>query len=395
MHDIYRPLPIAIAIKRLSLGVATTALLTSVGLAQALEVKMGGYVKTDVTYDTDQDLGPSLAASGITTSTGNTDSDPAFRMHSLQSRFNITATEGPLKTFVEGDFFVGSSGNELVSNSRHFRLRHAYGQVGNLLIGQTWSTFMDKNWVLYPSTVDFGGPAGATFIRQTQIRWSMDNGLDIAIENPENRIVESGTTSVVGIVAGAPAVVTEATSTNVSRDTIPDIIVRYSSKGDFSWQVAALFQKFEAEGGTADGQTETNIGLTAGAAFNIGKGSISAKVNSNSNRYSYYGFSNPAAVVSGGNIETIDHTAFVVAYNHNWGGTSNGVSTFAFGTVDFDDNFLAASDIETVSTFHANYRWNPYENVTFGVEVSSAEREDINGADGDNTRLQFGAQFSL
>lgn len=369
MNDIFRPTPIAIAIKRLSLGVATTALLTSVGMAQALEVEVGGYVKTDITYDVDQDLGTTLLASAI--ETGNTDSTPSFRMASLQTRFNITATEGPVKTFVEGDF-TGGGGNETISNSGHLRLRHAYGQVGNLLIGQTWTTFGDKYWKLYPATVDFGGPAAATFARQSQVRWSTDMGLDIAIENPENAI--RGETHT---------------------DTSPDIILRYARSGAFSWQVGALFQQFEITEGVNDGESESNFGFTAGASLDIGSGSVSAKINSNSNRYTYYGWSNPSAVVSGGRIETIDHTAVVVAYNQNWGGPSNGVSTVAFGTVEFEDTYLAANDFETISTIHANYRWNPYERVTFGVEVSNADVEKINGADGDNTRLQFGAKFSL
>ena len=190
------------------------------------------------------------------------------------------------------------SPTNLVSNSSGFRLRHAYGKVGNFLAGQTWSTFMDANWVLYPSTVDFGGPAGATFIRQAQFRWTVADGLDVTIENPENRI--SGQTH---------------------RDTLPDVVVRYAKAGKVSWQVAGLFQQFEVDGGAFAGESESNFGATGGINFAFGGGdSVSAKVNVNSNRYTYYGWANPAAVISGGSIETIDHTAYVVAYNHDWGG---------------------------------------------------------------------------
>ena len=213
----YKPTKLAETIRKITLCAAGTALIASAGAANALDVKVGGYVKTDVTYDLDEDLGASLAASQV--STGDVESNESFRMHSLQSRINFSATEGDLTVFAEGDFFTGDS-SELVSNSRHFRVRHLYGKVGNVLIGQTWSTFMDANWVLYPSTVDFAGPAGATFIRQSQIRWSSGDGLDIALENPENRV-----------------------DGNVSRDTLPDIVVRYASTGDISWQVGGLFQQ--------------------------------------------------------------------------------------------------------------------------------------------------------
>ena len=359
---------IARAVKRATICAATTAILTTAGMAQALEMKIGGYVKTDATYDLDADLGPSLDASAVPTGPG-APSDPSFRIHSLQSRLNFSGSEGDMKVFVEADFFTGES-SELVSNSRHFRLRHAYGKVGNLLIGQTWSTFMDKNFVLYPTTVDFGGPAGATFIRQSQFRWSINDGLDFALENPENRVL------------GAPAV----------RDTLPDIVVRYAQLGDISWQVAGLFQQFEVDGGPADGESESNFGATGGVNVKLGNDSVSIKANVNSNRYTYYGFSNPAAVVVGNNIETIDHDAVVVAYNHDWGGAT---TTIAYGMVSFDGEFLAPTDIDNINTIHINYRWSPYTNVNFGAEVSRAEQELVNGDDGDATRVQFGAQYSF
>jgi len=43
---------------------------------------------------------------------------------------------GALTTYFEGDFF-GTDGNESSSNSNGFRLRHFYGQLGNLMAGQS------------------------------------------------------------------------------------------------------------------------------------------------------------------------------------------------------------------------------------------------------------------
>ena len=368
MKEVLKQRKLVTALKQISLCTAGTAMLAIGGSAQALDVKVGGYVKTDITYDLDQDLGPSLNASAVATGSG-VDSEESFRMHSLQSRLNFSATEGDLKIFVEGDFFTGDS-SELVSNSRHFRLRHAYGKYGNLLIGQTWSTFMDANWVLYPSTVDFGGPAGATFIRQSQVRWTLSDGLDLAFENPENRV--EGETH---------------------RDTLPDIVLRYASAGDVSWQVAGMFQQFEVDGGTADGESESNFAVTGGVNVNFGSGSFSIKANSNANRYTYYGFSNPSAVNDGGEIELIDHTAVVAALNFDWNNASNAKTTIALGTVSFDDDFLGATNAEEISTVHINYRWTPYNNVNLGLELSQAEQELVNGDDGDAARIQFGAQY--
>jgi hypothetical protein len=236
--------PLATAVKRATLCAATAALLTTSSIALAdhetegghsdLKVKISGYVKVDAIYDLDQDLGPSFDASSIDTNP-NASSDPSFQMHAKQSRLNVTASKKHVKVVVEGDFFT-NEGNQLISNSSGFRMRHAYGQVGNFLAGQTWSTFMDKNWVLYPATVDFGGPAAATFIRQAQFRWSVTDALDLAIENPENRV-----------------------RGEAHRDTLPDFVARYTRAGTVSWQVAGMAQQFEIDGGANDGQSDSNF----------------------------------------------------------------------------------------------------------------------------------------
>jgi hypothetical protein len=53
---------------------------------------------------------------------------------------NTPTSMGDLNTHVEFDFY-GADGNESVSNSHGFRLRHAYGTLANLLAGQTWTNF--------------------------------------------------------------------------------------------------------------------------------------------------------------------------------------------------------------------------------------------------------------
>ena len=131
MKEISQNMRLANAVKRATLGAAATAMLTSAGIASAdhghehallhdVEIKVHGYVKTDAIYDLDSDLGPSFAVSRIPTGSG-TDSETSFRIHSLQSRLNFSATKDDMKVFVEADFFT-SDGNESVSNSRHQRL---------------------------------------------------------------------------------------------------------------------------------------------------------------------------------------------------------------------------------------------------------------------------------
>ena len=139
-------------------------------------VTLGGYVKLDAIYSDksagvgstgDQEFEPG----SIPVGPGAGDNERhQIKLHARQSRLNVKTstptTWGDMNTFVEFDLF-GASGNESVSNSNNLRVRHAYGTLGGLLAGQTWSTFMDVGAL--PETLDFGGPAGQIFVRQAQV----------------------------------------------------------------------------------------------------------------------------------------------------------------------------------------------------------------------------------
>ena len=131
-------------------------------------IAFSGYVKGDAIYDIDNDPGDLFAFSGIAIDNSAADNaDGNFRMHARQSRFRFdsrTPTDwGQMRTRIEGDFF-GAGGNEWFSNSNSFRLRHAWGRLGPVLAGQSWTTFMDED--TFADTVDFFGPVAVEFARQ-------------------------------------------------------------------------------------------------------------------------------------------------------------------------------------------------------------------------------------
>lgn len=166
-------------------------------------VRIGGFLKLDAVFSSrsagvnnqgDQLLTPQTIPVGP----GAGDNErKQLTLHARESRLNVgTSTptkHGALVTFVEGDFF-GSPGNESVSNSNDFRLRHAYGSLGGLLAGQTWTTFMHVPGL--PETVNFGGTVGEIFVRQAMVRWTQKVGTGdwaVALENPEAVVALPGT----------------------------------------------------------------------------------------------------------------------------------------------------------------------------------------------------------
>ena len=112
-------------------------------------VTLGGYVKLDAIYSDksagvasqgNQFLFPSLIPVGPA---ANANARSQTTLHARQSRLFVrTATPtsyGDLTMLVEGDFF-GTDGNESVSNSNNFRIRRAWGTLGNLSAGNTGRT---------------------------------------------------------------------------------------------------------------------------------------------------------------------------------------------------------------------------------------------------------------
>jgi len=105
-----------------------------------------------------------------------------------QTRFGVrSSTPTPmdgmtLKTVFEFELF----GTGVDEGQTTFRLRHAYGEFGRFLAGQTWSPFMDPD--VFPNTVEYWGPTGMVLFRNVQFRYTaVDNGrhqLMFALERP-------------------------------------------------------------------------------------------------------------------------------------------------------------------------------------------------------------------
>lgn len=102
-----------------------------------------------------------------------------------QTRFGVkTSTPtglGDLKTWFEFELF----GTGVDAGQTTFRLRHAYGELGQFGAGQTWSPFMDID--VFPNSLEYWGPNGMVFFRNIQFRWMPikgDSHLTIAAERP-------------------------------------------------------------------------------------------------------------------------------------------------------------------------------------------------------------------
>ncbi len=103
-----------------------------------------------------------------------------------QTRFGVKSSTptkfGDLNTIFEFELF----GTGVDAGQTTFRLRHAYGELGQIGAGQTWSAFMDIG--VFPNTLEYWGPSGMVFFRNVQLRWmpirTKKGGITIALERP-------------------------------------------------------------------------------------------------------------------------------------------------------------------------------------------------------------------
>lgn len=109
-----------------------------------------------------------------------------------------------------------------------FRIRHAYGEVGRFLVGQTWSLF--SNVSAWPIMVNGDGPTGSVTLRTPQLRYADTN--------------KKGTNWAVALEYSRPDLNSQELDTTgfSTVQIIPDIAARIERQGPFgAIQLAAVY----------------------------------------------------------------------------------------------------------------------------------------------------------
>jgi hypothetical protein len=351
---------------------------------------VGGYVKFDAVFS-DKSAGVGSTADQEYEA-GAVPVGPAaganernqVKLHARQSRLFIkTSTPsalGDVGTYLEFDLF-GAAGNESVSNSHGLRVRHAYGTLGHLLAGQTWTTFSEP--AAYPETLDFGGPAGQIFARQAQLRWTDDfhgGQWSLALENPE---------SVVSLPDG--------TSFRADDDRVPDLTgnVKFTTAAG-NYTLAALARQIRVDSASAPASRTDKWGYGIGingvvpfgprddARFSLYQGNALG-------RYTV-GFFTDGLLDANGAVALPKQWLAAVAYRHHWTPTLR--STLALSTIHASNgDGTAASLNREAQSAHLNVIWSPVAQANLGLEYLYARRETNDGLTGQLHRVQASAQY--
>jgi hypothetical protein len=131
-----------------------------------------GFAQLDMGYDLDQN-DPNwfdvMRPTKLPSSPDQFGHDGNFYAGVRQTRFGVKGyfqtPLGELKTIFEFELFgVGVDAGQTT-----FRLRHAWGELGEFGAGQSWSPYMDPD--VFPNSLEYWGPNGMVFFRNVQVRW--------------------------------------------------------------------------------------------------------------------------------------------------------------------------------------------------------------------------------
>jgi len=329
---------------------------------------------------------------------------------------------GVLSAKIEGDFnneprtgntaLYGSSGNvftQQATSSYGFRIRQAYGSFGGLLIGMTWSTFMDVDGL--PETVDFNGPIGGTFIRQPVIRYTYGTpdygGFTVALENSSSYVLFADQDADGNPVPGVKA-------SSLSR--FPDLVLRWD-KG-FSWgslNARAVTTEHRIDDGAGEKASRRGWGVGGSAFLKVRETdyfTVGVTFGDGIGRYLNYvegALYDPSAnvirieraigVVAGYQFKPGDWVRVNLAYGmtrnfnneytdevikaglHSGLATSGSVGKFAVNRM--------------VQQLHLGPIFTPLKGVDLGIEGIWGQRETLAKEKGDMVRFNFSAKYYI
>ncbi|MHC4176333.1 MAG: DcaP family trimeric outer membrane transporter [Planctomycetota bacterium] len=336
-------------------------------------MKIGGYVKADFIYDFD----PIGETDSFVTTSIPVGAAPRTnaRFHARQTRLSFdtrwTSDERTIQIFVEGDFF---------SDGDRFRLRHAYGEVGSLLVGQTWTTFTDV--AAAPATLDFEGSVSSVNRRQAQARWTQpilheDLTLSLAVEDTRF-IIETPVE-----ITGDP------------RSPSPDFVARVRLSREWGqFQIAHLYRVggFQPTGGEVVTAPAWGFNFT-GVVLLDQCSKAYYQVVFGEGIGSYRGLPD-AAPTSATTGELLGLFGWMVGINHDWIDGLSSNFTYAENSLD-NTVFQNPDDVHRTTYLAANLIWSPLERVNVGIEYLYGLRENVDRAVGSANRVQVAFIFDL
>jgi cell division protein FtsB len=297
-----------------------------------------------------------------------------------QLSLDVRAPElpGSPRFYYQNDFF-GSGGGDL-----NFRVRQLYGQIFNVVLGQTFSVFEDPD--AWPDTVDYEGPNSAIFARRPLVRYQWQVAktwqLNFGLEKPSSEVDTS--------------IDPDAQQVNHAPDG--GFNVRWEDSKYGHVQLGAIFRDIGVKGPIVGNQNTFGWGVNLSTSLNVfDRDSMQAQLTYGQGLFRYFNDdfqNNDAAFNSSGNLTAIPAFGAMIGYTHKW--TDKFRSTASYGYVHLDNEFSQQPDAYHITHYASmNLVWQVRKRLSLGLEGLYGFKEEKSGADGNAFRIQLGAVYSI
>ena len=366
-------------------------------------IKIYGYVQLDTTVDFNgrtpdiENFDWATVLPGVPADkTANAKKNPQTYLTARTSRLgiqtNTPSAYGNIGVKLEGDFDAPNGfQSENYTNSVAFRLRQAYGTMGNLLIGQTWSTFLDLGAA--PDTVDFNGPGSLALVRNPMFRYTapIGQGMTLALALENNRGQQYGPDN--------------------RFQMIPDIHANFTYSGNWGHvSVRAVGQDYVRQVGAAGAETNKSKFALSGAVSGSAKFGNDTLVGQfvggeSTGRYLFNAVGNEfvsgvthgfVTVDGNDSIQTWTQYAYHVGYTHVW-------SPMYRSNVVWSQTFIQDPKIDGVAATNAvqkefsqafvNTFFTLTKTVEFGVEYEWGQWKSFGSPDTKGTQNRVTGTF--
>ena len=346
------------------------------------EFLIGGYIQLDAIAARrrqDGDEQDTMIVSATPFAAADSESRLGIRQSQINWLSRTPSRAGDFWTRVELNLFDDDGEARPVVNQLYAKLGEG------LILGKTYSTFMDENAL--PTTVDYNGPSGVTFVRQWLLRASVPLGksfrLEAALEESQADLAASGASGEV--------------SSHAER---PDLTARLRAEGDWgSMQLSALSRSVTVSASAAGASVERRIageGLSfSGSVGVVEDDAVLWQIVSGKGIGRYYNDPLTALGVEGAGLDPLRMTGATLYYEHKWSERWKSVAGASTLWIDDEGAARPQGSLRRLNYYSANLIWRVSPVLVFGGEVIYGEASRVSGESASNTRLQLSMRYLI
>ena len=296
--------------------------------------------------------------------------------------FKTQAAEQEVKGKIEVDFLGGA-------NLDNLRIRHAYVNYGNWLMGQTWSNFAVPDYM--PETIDALAFVGGAVKRTPQVRYtskfSPQTNLVVAAEDPKDKL---------------------------STQRFPALTARLNHQFADNFNISARAMGHEKR---INNDEEMAWGVGVGAKYDVMPGTtLKADYYHVKGDSSFVSFTNSGVVkAANGDLLQSEFDSITVGLTQQFNEKLRGTLGYGYMTFDKDQNYIDALIASTPATeaesnatrankdlwqAWANVFYSPTKPLSFGLEYVYGERTALEAATtggkiGEDNRINMVAIYNF